>query len=135
MPDESNSSSSLTLHEFLQLLQSGDARLDLRSPLGAPRGLWCAQIFAQGAGALTIQTPADQSYWSKSKPTKGRYIWVGDLNGLRKIKVTDRSAKSGIWKLVVKGREVPDAEMTDPYSVTAVDVSVTMGSVCAGGVY
>lgn len=89
----------------------------------------------QGVGSFTIQTPAQQSYWSKSKPAKGRYIWVGDVNGLRKIKVTDRSAKSGLWKIVVKGREVPDADTVDPNSPPEIDISLTMGASCADGVY
>ena len=70
-------------------------------------------LLSQGTTVLSLAVPADDPGWYKSKPDKGRYQWVGAANGLTRVKLVDRSAQQGIWKLVVVGSNVPGAGLFD----------------------
>ena len=77
-------------------------------------------LLTQGSNVVTLAIPANDPGWFKSKPSKGRYKWIGALNGLTRVKLVDRSAQQGIWKLVVVGKNVPGAGGIDlNQSVTA----------------
>ena len=53
--------------------------------------------------------PAGVAGWERSKPDKGRYKWRGALGGLTRLKLVDRSARQGIWKMTAVGAGVPGA--------------------------
>ena len=97
------------------------ARLKLRSRLlnfthtydGADPRNGFSLVLSQGSNTLTIAIPAGDSGWFKSKPATGRYRWIGATNGVTRVKVVDRSAQQGIWKLVIVGKNVPGAGAFD----------------------
>jgi hypothetical protein len=68
---------------------------------------------SQGANSLTFEVPASDPGWFKSKPEKGRYKWIGALDGLTRAKLVDRTVRQGIWKFIVVGRDVPGAGAFD----------------------
>jgi hypothetical protein len=63
----------------------------------------------QGDATVTLDLPAGDPGWFASRPDKGRYSWRGDLNGFARIKLADRSAQSGTWKIIIVGKVVPGA--------------------------
>jgi secreted trypsin-like serine protease len=69
--------------------------------------------------------------WERSKPAKGKYLWKGDHNGLRRIVMRDRSATTGYWKILVKGRYVDGSGDLDLFEF--IDVNLTTGGTCFGG--
>lgn len=68
---------------------------------------------SQAGNFITLDVPANDPGWIKSKPDKGRYKWTGELAGLTRAKAVDRSERQGIWKLLVVGRDVPNAGAFD----------------------
>lgn len=91
-------------------------------------------VVSQGGDSVSISIPALDPGWEKSKPEKGRYVWKGDIGGITRVKLIDRSATRGIWKWKVKGKEVPGAELLDVIHFFA-DVEMTVDGVCGNGVY
>lgn len=79
-----------------------------------------AVLLSQGTTTLTVAVPGGDAGWSKSKPDKGRYKWTGSLGGLTRAKLVDRSARQGVWKLNLVGRDVPgagDFDLDQPIAV------------------
>ena len=97
------------------------ARLKVRSRLlnfthtydGADPRNGFSLVLTQGPNTLTIAVPANDPGWFKSKPDKGRFKWVGNLNGVTRVKAVDRSSQQGIWKIVVVGKSVLGAGLFD----------------------
>lgn len=97
------------------------ARLRIRSRLlnfthtydGADPRNGFSLVLTQGSNTLTIAIPAADGGWLRSKPAVGRYKWSGAANGISRVTVVDRSARQGIWKLVVVGQDVPGAGAFD----------------------
>jgi hypothetical protein len=63
----------------------------------------------QGSASVTLEIPAGDPGWWTSRPDKGRYAWRGNLNGVTRIQLIDRSERSGIWKIIIIGKSVPGA--------------------------
>ncbi|MBX3026149.1 trypsin-like serine protease [bacterium] len=111
-------------------------RLKLRSRLlnfahaydGADPRRGFSLALAQGANTLTIAIPANDPGWSRSRPEKGRYQWAGAANGINGITIVDRSARQGIWKLVIVGKNVPGAGAFDLGQ--PIDVRLTIDDRC-----
>jgi hypothetical protein len=107
-------------------------RLKLRSRLlnfahtydGADPRQGVSLMLTQGANTLTIAIPANDPGWSRSKPDKGRYLWVGASSGLTRVKIVDRTAQQGIWKLVLVGKNVPGAGVFDLGQPVAVRLTI-----------
>ena len=87
----------------------------------------------QGAAALTIDIPANDPGWAKSKPERGRYKWIGSMNGITRVKAIDRSVKTGAWKIIVIGKAVPGASAIDANQ--PVDIGLTIDGVCTTTTY
>ncbi|MFT4569836.1 MAG: secreted trypsin-like serine protease [Hyphomicrobiaceae bacterium] len=92
-----------------------------------------AMVLSDGAADLSMVL-AGTSGWHKSRPEKGKFIWVGDQGGFRKVVLRDLSTRSGFWKVVVKGKKVPGGDSIDPIFFF-IDVSLTIDGTCAGGIY
>jgi len=123
---------------LVRALKSSDTRFALKTELDNsggtydgvdPRNQYSLSV-TQGAGSVNIVIAALDAGWVKSKPEKGRYLWKGDLDGLRRIKAIDRSDKNGEWKIIVKGKAVPGAGGIDLFDPTLIDVQLTMDGVC-----
>jgi len=108
------------------------ARLKLRSRLlnfshtydGADPRNGFSVVLTQGANTLTIAIPPGDPGWSRSKPEKGRYKWVGALNGVTRIKAVDRTSHQGIWKIILVGKNVPGAGAFDLDQPVAVRMTI-----------
>ena len=81
-------------------------------------------VLTQGANTLTIAIPPGDPGWSRSKPEKGRYKWVGALNGVTRIKAVDRTSHQGIWKIILVGKNVPGAGAFDLDQPVAVRMTI-----------
>lgn len=84
----------------------------------------------QGSGSVTASVPALHPGWAKSKPDKGKYKWKGDLGGIRVVKTIDRSASKGIWRVLVKGKQVPGAQDISLADPTEITVELDIDSAC-----
>ena len=87
----------------------------------------------QGAATVTVAVPAGDPGWSPSQPDRGRFKWKGDSGGLTRVRVIDRSATTGRWKVIVLGENVAGAgaiDMDQP-----VNVELHMGPACAQDVF
>jgi hypothetical protein len=71
-------------------------------------------VLTQGSNTVTVAIPPGDPGWSRSQPDRGRYLWVGARDGLTRVKLVDRTARQGIWKLVLVGKNVPGAGTFDP---------------------
>jgi hypothetical protein len=98
-----------------------------------PRNEFIYEV-VQGANSVTVNIPALDIGWVKSKPLKGKWLWKGLLNGIKKVKLVDKTLKKNIWKVLVVGKEVPGAELIDVISGFA-DIEMTMDGICGGGSY
>jgi hypothetical protein len=87
----------------------------------------------QGTNTLTIDVPADSSGWAASSPSRGRYKWAGNLQGITRVRALDRSAAKGIWKILVVGKSVPGAGAFDP--LQPVDLTLTINGICTATTY
>jgi len=83
---------------------------------------------AQGGNTVTVDIPANDPGWAMSRPTKGRYLWSGDLNGIRRVKAIDHTVKDGTWKILVAGKAVPGASGIDVKQ--PVVYTLTVGAAC-----
>mgnify|MGYP000098690056 CR=1 FL=1 len=93
-----------------------------------PRDGFRLSLFQAGT-TLSMVIPANDPGWSKSKPDKGRYTWTGNVGGITRVKVVDRSARAGIWKVVVVGSAVSGAGNFD--LALPIDVRLTMDERCS----
>jgi hypothetical protein len=91
-------------------------------------------VVTQGSASVSVDLPAYGAGWDRSRPERGKYKWRGLLGGIKLVKVIDRSVKKGIWRIRVKGKEVPGAELIDVVSAFA-DVELTMDGSCGSGLY
>jgi hypothetical protein len=82
----------------------------------------------QGANTVTVDIPPGHPGWAASKPDRGRYKWMGALNGITRIKAINRTEKKGIWKVIVVGDSVPGAGGINVDA--AVDVTLAIDGVC-----
>lgn len=87
----------------------------------------------QGVNSLTVDIPANSTGWESSRPLKGRYKWKGALNGVTRIKAIDKTVKTGTWKVIVVGKQVPGAGAINP--AQPVDVTLTIDGVCTTTTY
>ena len=85
-------------------------------------------VLAQGEHVLTIAVPPGDPGWVKSVPARGRYLWRGNLGGISRIKLIDRSDRQGIWKVVINGAKVPGAAAFD--RTAPIDVRFTVDGRC-----
>lgn len=85
-------------------------------------------VLSQGANVITIVIPPGDPGWAPSVPARGRYIWRGASGGMTRIKLIDRSARQGVWKVVMSGRDVPGAAAFDPNQ--PVNVRFTLDGRC-----
>jgi hypothetical protein len=83
---------------------------------------------SQGANTVTVDIPAGDPGWATSKPERGRYKWMGALNGITRVKAIDRTAKKGIWKIVVVGGTVPGASGMN--LELPLDITLTIDGAC-----
>ncbi|MDX2170658.1 MAG: trypsin-like serine protease [Deltaproteobacteria bacterium] len=83
---------------------------------------------AQGSASATLEIPAGDPGWYASRPEVGRYQWRGSLNGFTRVKLTDRSAQSGTWRIIVLGRAVPGGADFDLGQ--AVDIHLGIDNQC-----
>jgi hypothetical protein len=88
----------------------------------------------QGPNSVTVDIPPGDPGWVRSKPERGRYRWRGLLDGIKSIRVVDKSLRKGVWVIKIRGRGVPGAGLIDVITKYA-DVQVTMDGVCAQGEY
>jgi hypothetical protein len=87
----------------------------------------------QGVNSVSMAIPANSSGWETSKPERGRFRWKGNLNGITRIKAIDRTAKTGTWKVIVIGNQVPGAgafNLAQP-----VELTLTIDAVCTTTTY
>jgi hypothetical protein len=87
----------------------------------------------QGNAQVSVSIPAGDSGWSRSRPSRGRYLWKGARDGLQLIKLIRRDSR-GEWLVRIKGRGVPGASSIDVVYEFA-DLELTLGSTCVSGVY
>ena len=85
-------------------------------------------------GAAQVVTTLPLTGWDKSQPDKGRFQWAGSQDGVTKVKVQDKSLKTGYITVQVQGRSVPGAGDLDVIRYYA-DVELTMDGHCGGGIY
>jgi hypothetical protein len=91
-------------------------------------------LVSQGGDSVSVSIPALDPGWERSNPAKGRYLWKGDIGGITRVKLIDRTATKGIWKWHVKGKAVPGADLLNVINFFA-DVEMTADGVCGSGVY
>jgi hypothetical protein len=94
-----------------------------------PRQQYTLEV-TQGLNSASVNIPPLDAGWARSKPERGRYSWKGELNGIRRVKALDNSLRKGIWKLKVRGVEVPGAAAIDLLNPTLIDVRLTMDGTC-----
>ncbi|MEO8603265.1 MAG: trypsin-like serine protease [bacterium] len=82
----------------------------------------------QGVASVTLTVPAGDSGWYASKPDKGLYKWRGDLGGFNRVKLLDRSDRTGTWKIFVTGKLIAGAGAFDPD--LPIDVALTVDDEC-----
>jgi hypothetical protein len=97
-----------------------------------PRGGFSVAL-VQGAHAVAAAIPPGSVGWERSRPDRGRYIWKGDLVGIRSVRAIDKSSRSGTWRISVRGRLVPGAETID--TSQPFDVLLTMDGTCTETTY
>ncbi|MGH7786470.1 MAG: hypothetical protein ACRERC_06355, partial [Candidatus Binatia bacterium] len=87
----------------------------------------------QGAATLTIDIPAGDAGWIPPRPGHRRFKWAGDHDGVTRIVAVDRSAVSGLWKVILVGRAVPGAAGID--ADLPIEAELTIGSACMRDVF
>ncbi|MFQ5515799.1 MAG: trypsin-like serine protease, partial [Myxococcota bacterium] len=85
----------------------------------------------QGASTLLVEAPVLGSGWDRSKPERKRYIWRGLAAGLQRVRAVDLTARRGIWRIDLKGREIPGAEAIDLLNPTPITVQLMIDGLCA----
>ena len=86
---------------------------------GGPRNEFGFAV-SQGGNMVSLDIPALDPGWAKSKPAKGKYVWKGSIGGFMRVKVIDKTFAKGWIRVQVKGRFVPGASAIDtgsPYLV------------------
>lgn len=96
-----------------------------------PRAVASSMTFDDGGLPVHLAIPANDPGWSRSRPEVGLYRWrqTGGGVGLRKVQLSDRTAKKGVWELRVTARDVAGASTLD---ADASGVELRIGSVCVG---
>lgn len=95
-----------------------------------PRNEFLLEV-SQGAGMVSVSIPSLDTGWAKSKPSKGKYKWKGDIGGVRVVKVLDRSAKTGLIRVILNGKFVSGADGIDLFDPTLILSELTMDGSCA----
>jgi len=72
--------------------------------------------------------------WEKSQPSRAKYRWRGDVNGVTRVTVFDKTATKGILRVLVRGKNVPGAGSLDIINFYAA-VELTIDGRCGGGLY
>lgn len=85
-------------------------------------------VLTQGVNRVTAAIPPGSIEWARSRPERGRYLWRGDLGGIRRVRAIDKSATLGIWRIGVRGRLVPGASAIDTRQTF--DVRLTLDGTC-----
>lgn len=70
----------------------------------------------QDSDVVSIEVPALDAGWSKSKPEKRKFVWKGSIGGITRVKVIDKTVNKGTVKIQVKGKNVPGAAAIDVLS-------------------
>lgn len=73
-----------------------------------PRNEFAFALLQEG-DVVSIEIPPLDPGWSRSKPDKRKFIWKGQIEGIQRIKVIDKTASNGTMRLLVKGKAVPGA--------------------------
>lgn len=93
---------------------------DLDNSSGAFDGVDPRAEFAfailQDADVVSVEVPALDTGWFRSKPEKRKFVWKGLIGGIHRIKIIDKSASNGTVRIQVKGKAVPGAALLDPLS-------------------
>jgi hypothetical protein len=79
-----------------------------------------AFALVEGADVVSIEIPSQDPGWDPSKPDKRKFTWKGDIGGISRVKIIDKTASNGTVRLQVKGTQVPGAASIDvlaPYEV------------------
>jgi hypothetical protein len=87
----------------------------------------------QGANSVHVELAANAPGWEGSRPDRGRFKWKGALGGLTRIKLIDRTAKTGTIKVIVIGKDVPGAGVID--TDQPLDITLTVDGVCTTTTY
>lgn len=90
-------------------------------------------VLTQGADNVTAAIPPGSIGWERSRPERGRYLWRGDLGGIRRVRAVDRTDTAGVWRIVVRGRLVLGAEDID--TKQTFDVRLSMDGTCSETTY
>lgn len=96
-----------------------------------PRGVGLGVTIDDGGLPVVLSIPANDPGWSRSRPEAGHFRWrqSGTGAGLRKVQLTDRTAKKGVWELRVTARDVTGASALDEDGAGA---ELRVGAVCVG---
>ncbi|MCW5890477.1 MAG: trypsin-like serine protease [bacterium] len=96
-----------------------------------PRGVGLALTLDDGGLPVQLSIPPNDPGWSRSRPAAGLFRWRATTAGVgaRKLQLTDRTAKKGIWELRLTARDVPGASALD---VRGSRAALRVGSVCVG---
>jgi len=92
--------------------------------------------FADDVGEVSINIPGGDPGWLKSKPSKGRFKWKGEIGGLKGVVIRDKTDKSGEIQLRIKGKEIlgsDDFNDDKPLSVEVEIDGVCAASLCGDG--
>ncbi|MFT4570679.1 MAG: hypothetical protein ACI8TX_001493 [Hyphomicrobiaceae bacterium] len=100
-----------------------------------PRNSFLLDV-SQGAGMVSISIPSLDIGWEKrSRPDRGKYIWKGDIGGVRVVKVIDLSEKRGFIRVILVGKFVTGATTIDVSDPTLILAELTMDGACSTELY
>ncbi len=87
-------------------------------------------VASQGGAAASVSLLAGDIDWSRSNPAKGKFVWKSKLHSskFRWIKLLDKTAKKGYWKVRMTGKEVPGADGIDV--LQTVHLQMSAGGIC-----
>jgi hypothetical protein len=108
-------------------------RATIASPGGTfafdPRSVGLTVTIDDGGLPVVLTIPPNDTGWSRSRPSAGLYRWrrSGNTPGVRKLQLTDRTDKKGIWDLRIAARDVPGASTLNASGSRA---EMRVGEVC-----
>jgi cysteine-rich repeat protein len=86
--------------------------------------------FSDGSNETLLEIPAGDPGWIKSKPTRRRFRWKGDIAGVRTVNIKDDASSPGLVSIKMKGKAVDgSADFDDSRPISA---EIGIEGVCAG---
>jgi len=82
-----------------------------------------------GVNTLTLTIPAWDVGWDVSKPEKRKFKWKGLIDGVKRVKLIDKSTIKGYYKFSIVGKEVPGASAIDQEQA---QIRLNIDSACIG---